>query len=76
MSLGDSQASLSVFENLVIFGCLWKTLNGFESFKYSESLLKVYHTTRECHGLLWGFPGQPAPVPVETCTRIQGHAQY
>ena len=76
MSLGDPQASLSVFENIVIFGRLWKTLNGFESFKYSESLLKVYDTTRECHGLLWGFPGQPAPVPVETRTRIQGQAQY
>ena len=73
MSLGDPQASLSVFENLVIFGRLWKTLNGFESFKYSESLLKVYHTTRECHGLLWGFPG---PIPMETRTRIQGQAQY
>ena len=23
---------------------------------------------RECGGLPWGFPGQPAPVPVETPT--------
>ena len=27
---------------------------------------------RECHGLPWGFPGQPAPVPMETCTRERG----
>jgi hypothetical protein len=24
--------------------------------------------SRECHGLPWGFPGQPVPVPVETRT--------
>jgi hypothetical protein len=27
---------------------------------------------RECRGLPWGFPGQPAPVPVETRTRSHG----
>ena len=27
---------------------------------------------RECHGLPWGFPGQPAPIPVKTHTRIHG----
>ena len=27
---------------------------------------------RECHGLPWGFPRQPAPVPVKTRTRIHG----
>ena len=27
---------------------------------------------RECHGLPWGFPGQPVPVPVETRTRAHG----
>ena len=29
-------------------------------------------THRDCHGLPWGFPGQPAPVPQETRTRSQG----
>ena len=28
---------------------------------------------RECHGLPWGFPGKPAPVPVETCTHSHGY---
>ena len=27
---------------------------------------------RECEGLPWGFPGQPAPAPVETRTRSHG----
>ena len=27
---------------------------------------------RECDRLPWGFPGQPAPVPVETHTRSHG----
>ena len=33
----------------------------------------ISKTTRECHGLPWGFPGQPAPVPVETRTRVHGY---
>ena len=28
---------------------------------------------RECHGLPWGFPGQPAPAPVKTRTRVHGY---
>ena len=28
--------------------------------------------SRDCQGLTWGFPGQPAPVPQETRTRSQG----
>ena len=28
---------------------------------------------RECHGLPWGFSGQPVPVPVKTRTRTQGY---
>ena len=28
---------------------------------------------RECHGLPWGFPGEPVPVPVETRTRGRGY---
>ncbi len=28
---------------------------------------------RECHGQPWGFPGQPAPIPVKTRTRMQGY---
>jgi hypothetical protein len=28
---------------------------------------------RECHGLPWGFSGQPVPVPVKTHTRTQGY---
>jgi hypothetical protein len=27
---------------------------------------------RECHGKPWGFPGKPAPVPLETSTRSTG----
>jgi hypothetical protein len=27
---------------------------------------------RECHGLPWGFPGQPAPVPMRTHTHVHG----
>ena len=29
-------------------------------------------TSREWHGLPWGFSGQPVPVPVRTRTRTQG----
>jgi hypothetical protein len=29
-------------------------------------------TPRDWHGLPWGFPGKPAPLPVETPTRGQG----
>ena len=27
---------------------------------------------RDCHGLPWGFPGQPAPVPAETHAHSHG----
>ena len=27
---------------------------------------------RDCHGLPWGFPGKPAPVPVKTRSRVHG----
>ena len=27
---------------------------------------------RDCHGLPWGFPGQPTPVPVKTHTPAMG----
>ena len=27
---------------------------------------------RECHRLPWGFPGQPAPIPIKTRTHIHG----
>ena len=30
-------------------------------------------SSSECHGFPWGFPGQPVPQPVETCTREQGN---
>jgi len=30
-------------------------------------------TNRECHGLPWGFPGQPPPIPVKSCTRVHGY---
>ena len=30
-------------------------------------------TTRECDGQPWGFPGQPAPVPVKTRTCVHGY---
>jgi hypothetical protein len=29
------------------------------------------HATRDCHGLLWGFSRQPAPVPMETHAHSQ-----
>jgi hypothetical protein len=29
-------------------------------------------TTRECDGLPWGFPGEPAPIPAKTRTRSHG----
>ena len=41
----------------------------------------LYHTipptpvmaSRECDRQPWGFPGQPAPVPMKTCTRVHGY---
>ena len=32
----------------------------------------LWDVLRECGGLLWGFPGQPAPVPMETPTPDEG----
>ena len=43
---------------------------------YDENVTKHHIKCRECNGLPWGFPGQPAPVPVEThtcgCVRVMG----
>jgi hypothetical protein len=39
---------------------------------YVREVFKSWKS-RECHGLPWGFSGQPAPVPVRTRTRTQGY---
>ena len=42
-------------------GCVW--------FSLAFCSLWIY---KECNRLPWGFPGQPTPVPVKTCTCVHG----
>ena len=53
---------------------LAKKSDSFKSYKDYEAWCdtQLGAKIRECHGLPWGFPGQPTPVPVKTCTRIHG----
>ena len=45
-----------------------------EQLRANESYIDPTQTLpvppRECHGLPWGFPGKPTPVPVETRIRV------
>jgi len=46
-----------------------RTFNGL-SMDLINYRLFTHIINRECHRLPWGFPGQPTPVPIKTCTCV------
>jgi len=49
------------------------TRAGFEPKFEPGELKSIKVEIRECHGQPWGFPGLPAPVPMETRTHSHGY---
>ena len=50
----------------------WLGVNSHTTGIETSTCQHVITGPRDCHWQPWGFPGQPAPVPAENCTRSQG----
>jgi hypothetical protein len=57
---------------VAIVSCLLSQILLHRSLNLKNSYLRLLPKVREWHGLPWGFPGQPAPLSVETRTRKPG----
>ena len=57
------------FDAEILFECSWCLLSIVVSVRVKDEGVVL----RECHGLPWGFPRQPVPVPVKTRTHYQGY---
>ena len=57
---------------LLLWQLDWKNAPRVGRYAISNRIKPSLSPTRGCHGIPWGFPGQPAPVPVETRTRVHG----
>ena len=71
----DTPSAFSLFYYVTFFFYTNLLLLGLQTIQQyrRQSLVKASQVlVRECGGQPWGFPGQPAPLPVETHTLVQG----